>query len=343
MNRAIPLAFALAFVGASVEAPAAHAAWLRARAQAEKVNSLVEEISEHQGKRRNDKQEDRLRNEPRYYRSVFELYDACKVEVAELSGFGESISADAYGELETALKEPNKLGRELQYQLEKVLMPKTEELRQLINSDPSRRDSDFESKLETAATFVITFGRRRFEDFVALTKKSEEVLRLLRDNLKEAQAKRDDAARPGTDLFKSKRELETAITQNQQDMRRAYETIRDLDSRHTDAANRCRDAVAAHDAARTAAPGSSYTQNVTQAFQRWAAAENVQKEAARALFDAYQQMERIVADGKARLVDLAKVMRDVERYGDQYNAEKMARRYNDLERWSRLFDYELNR
>jgi hypothetical protein len=174
-------------------------------------------------------------------------------------------------------------------------------------------------------------------------RKSEEVLRLLQDNLKSAQAGRDDAARGGAELNKSKQQLEAELARNSQDLRRAYETVRDLDARHADAANRCREAVAAHDAARFAAPSSSYLSNAQAAYQRWIAAENVQKEAARALFEGYQQLERVIADGKGRIVDLARVMRDVERYGGESSPEKVIRRYNDLKLWFDLFGYEMNR
>jgi hypothetical protein len=320
----------------------AGASYQRAKAQMERVKTFVEEISEHQGRRRNDRQEDRLRNEPRYYRSVVELYDACKTATSELAGFGESLSS-AYGDNESRLKEPSKLARELQYQLERDLMPRCEVLRNLLNSDASRRESDFESKLEDAATRIIVFGRGRVNDFVELTKKSEEVLRLLQDSLKTAQAGRDESARGGNELNKSKQQLEAELARNSQDLRRAYETVRDLDARHADAANRCREAVAAHDAARFAAPSSSYLSNAQAAYQRWIAAENVQKEAARALFDAYAQLERVVADGKGRIVDLARVMRDVERYGGESSPEKVIRRYNDLKLWFDLFGYEMNR
>ena len=333
---------ALAFVAACAAPRPADASYLRARDQMEKVKRFLDEISEHQGRRRNDKQEDRLRNEPRYYRSVYELYDACKTAVGELNGYGESLS-NAYGDLESRLKEPNKLARELQYQLERVLMPRCDTLRNLINSDPSRRDSDFESRLENAASEVVVFGRAQHGAWLELVKKSEEVLRLLQDNLRSAQAGRDDAARGGAELNKSKQQLEAELARNSQDLRRAYETVRDLDARHADAASRCRDAVAAHDAARFAAPSSSYLSNVQAAYQRWIAAENVQKEAARALFEGYQQLERVVADGKGRIVDLARVMRDVERYGGESSPEKVIRRYNDLKLWFDLFGYEMNR
>ncbi len=342
MNRVATLALASLVVCVAVDR--ADATYLRARAQMERVKTLVEEVNDHQARRRNDKQEDRLRNEPRYYRSLYELYDACKVTVSELSGFGESVAPGASGENEARLKEPNKLAGQLAYLLERELMPKVEELRVLVNSDPSRRDSSFESKVEEVATTIIVAGRARVRNFEELTKKCEETQRWLQDSLKAAQALRDDVVKPGVEMNRSKQQLEANVTQNLNELRRAYETVRDLEARHADAASRCRDAVAAHDAARSASPGtSSYLSNAQSAYQRWIAAENVQKEAARNLYDAYLQVERIVADGKNRLVELARVMRDVERYGDQANPEKVVRRYNDFSLWTKLFDYEMNR
>jgi myosin heavy subunit len=336
--------FAAALVVACVVAERADATYLRARSQMERVKTLVEEVSEHQGRRRNDKQEDRLRNEARYYRSLYELYDACKTTVSELSGFAESVGPGASGENEARLREPNKLAGQLAYQLERELMPKVEELRALLNSDPSRRDGSFESKIDEVATTVVVAGRARVRSFEELSRKCDETQRWLQESLKAATALRDDVVRPGAELNKSKQQLERDVTQNLNELRRAYETVRDLESRHADASSRCRDAVAAHDAARMASPGSSsYLSNAKSAYERWVAAESVQKEAARNLYEGYLSLERIVAEGKTRLVELARAMRDVERYGGQADPEKVVRRYNDFTLWSRLFDYEMNR
>ncbi len=341
MNRAVILSVTLVLAG--ITAPNASATYSKARSQIDRVKALTEEINDLLGRRRNAKQEERTKDEPRMYRATQELREAALSTAYELAGFGEQLASGATGDLESRLKEPSRLTKDLIYLLERELPAACDELAKLINIEVNRRESDYESRLDTAGTTVVVRGRARHANFLELVKTCDETVRLLRDNLRAAQSMRDDAIKPGTALNQGKQYLEAKLAENSQELRRAYDVVRECEARHLDAASRCRDAVAAHDAARQASPSSSYLANHVAAYQRWLAAENVQKDAARASYDAYVALERVIVDGKSRLVDLARAMKDVERYGEQANPEKIAKRWNDLDMWTKLFEYELAR
>jgi len=341
MKRALILSVTLLVSG--VIAPNASATYSRARTQIERVKALSEEINDLLYRRRGARPEDRTKDEPRMYRAAQELMDASKTTAYELAGFGDQLASGATGDLESRLKEPSRLTKNLIYLLERELPEACVEFSRLLNIEVNRRESDYDTKLDSAGTTVVVRGRAQHNNFLEFVKTCDETVRLLRDNLRYAQSMRDDAIKPGTALNQSKQYLEAKLTEHAQELRRAYDVVRDCEARHLDAANRCRDAVAAHDAARQASPSSSYLANHVNAYQRWLAAENVQKDAARASYDAYVALERVIVDGKSRLVDLARAMKDVERYGEQANPEKIAKRWNDLDMWTKLFEYELNR
>jgi|GEM_PF-3608101 len=344
MNRKVILSVTLVLAGiAGIAAPNASATYSRARTQIERVKALAEEINDLLYRRRGARQEDRTKDDPRMYRATQELIDAAKTTAYELASFGEQLAASATGDLERPLKEPARLAKYLVYVLERELPEACVEFSRLLNIEVNRRESDYDSRLDVAGLTVVVRGRAQHGNFLDFVKTCDETVRLLRENLRYAQSMRDDAIKPGAALNQSKQYLEAKLTEHSQELRRAYDVVRDCEARHLDAASRCRDAVAAHDAARQASPSSSYLANHVNAYQRWLAAENVQKDAARASFDAYVQLERVLVDGKSRLVDLARSMKDVERYGEQANPEKIARRWNDLDLWTKLFEYEMNR
>ena len=317
-------------------APHTAAQYSKARSQMERVQRVGETLSGLIGNRANE--------EPRIFATAREMIEACKAAAEALSSIGESLANAASGEHEVRLREPQKLARNLAYQLgDRELIDKCNALMRLVNLDGPDRGNDFSSRMEAAMTSIVVAARGRANDWAELSRKSEETLRWLRESLQAAQAMRDNSARPGMAMNAAKVQIETKRSEQGAEMRRIYESLRECEAREADAARKCREAVVAHDAARMAPPSSSYTANAAAAYQRWKAAEKEHKEIARRGFDLYVALERAVAEGKARLTELARLMADIERFAEDANPETIAKRWTDFERWTKLLEQDLSR
>jgi hypothetical protein len=176
-----------------------------------------------------------------------------------------------------------------------------------------------------------------------LQRRIEETRRWLKDRLSEAQAMRDNTAKPAEALQRAEEQMQAQRDSLNERFRSAFFAWVSAKERSSEANVRENESFRQWQNAIQAADGNQFAERVKDLANRWLEAKEAQMAAERSDWEAFVALERASEERKRGTAELARAMTEVRNFAREATSDAINRRWAELDRWSREYEREMSR
>jgi hypothetical protein len=172
---------------------------------------------------------------------------------------------------------------------------------------------------------------------------SKDTLQWLHESLRTTQAMAESNDKPGVALAEVKDRIARNEDEQWAKVQRLWETLKEWETQDANAANECRKAREAYDAARKDRPSSSSEARVREKRQQWHQAEAKHRAVIERLLTSIAGLHDEMGRWRGRVKDLEEHCTEVQRFAGTGTPEQLAKQCADFDRWIKVLEEDMRR